>query len=255
MELNHASNGKMYGFETKEIGTGWGGDTGFRHRVVCDDGRISGWADYTRVSFLDDVACVSPYFHDTTNMRLVTLKEAMSFIAVGEVIETAEGEVQVYPADNETVALQELSEIPTHIWFPGKKLKNARAPFELCWKVAPHADDDSETMTFSDYDGNQYATVSGLGIPNEHGSIVLELGDHVLVIDHVNHFWGVGETLEKAIKAMPNNMEALPFTCKVFVGPQGMRVDDNGTICVPSGSSYSLLFTKDGKKISPNTSK
>lgn len=246
MELNHESNGKQYGFETKEVGTGWNGDTGFRHRVVCEDGRHSGWAEYTRVSFLDDVACISPYYHDTSDMRLVTVAQAMAFIAVGE--EKPEAE----EADDETVALRELSEIPTHIWFPGKSVaKRARSPFETCWKVAPHSDDDAGTMTFCDYEGNEYCTVSGYGIPNEHGSIVLPLSEYILVLDTVNQVWGTGPTLEKAIGAMPNNMEDLPFTCAVYVSDKPMRVTENGCIRGTGDSVPVQVLAKEGRKVKP----
>lgn len=251
MELTHESNGKKYGVETKELNPGWN-DSGFRHRVVCEDKRVSGWADYTRVAFLDDVASVTPYYHGTGHMVIVTVRDAMYLLAVGEVIETADGDVKVYPADDESVALQELSEIPTHIWFPGKKAKlAARVAFEMCWMQAAHADDETGTMSFCDYNGNGLTTVKQYGVPNELGSIVMQLGDRVLVDDPVNCFWGVSTTLQKAIEAMPNNMEDLPYTCNVYTGDESLHVTDTGVV-LAGGKPATKLFSKVGKKITPN---
>lgn len=78
---------KTYKVETKEQAAGWN-DSGFRHRVVCSDGRVSRWAPYAVVSFLDDFASVSPYFTDGADMKTMSAVEAMGLIAYGEETQT-----------------------------------------------------------------------------------------------------------------------------------------------------------------------
>lgn len=77
---------KTYKVETKEISPGWN-DSGYRFRIVCSDGRFSGWAPYDRVCFLDDTAALSPYFHGGSDTQTMSLKEAMAHIAIGEHVE------------------------------------------------------------------------------------------------------------------------------------------------------------------------
>lgn len=77
---------KTYSVETKEISPGWN-DSGYRFRIVCSDGRFSGWAPYDRVCFLDDTAALSPYFHGGSDTQTMSLKEAMAHIAIGEHVE------------------------------------------------------------------------------------------------------------------------------------------------------------------------
>jgi hypothetical protein len=155
-------------------------------------------------------------------------------------------------ADEETEALRALSEIPTHIWFPGKQLKAARAPFETCWKQAPLADDESGTMTFVDYNGNQYCTVTGYNEPNEHGSIVLPIGDSVLVVDPTTKAWGAGETLESANLDMNEDAEALPYICEVYTSSAPMFVSKTGEVKTRNGSPVTKLFSKRGNLVYPN---
>lgn len=83
MDFNIESDGKYYAVETKEVGSNWN-DTGFRHRVVCEDGRASGWAPYTQVAFLDDVASLTDNFTGDGEMSAMSLADAMSYIGVGE---------------------------------------------------------------------------------------------------------------------------------------------------------------------------
>lgn len=74
---------KTYTIETKEQAASWD-DSGFRHRVGCSDGRVSRWAPYSTVSFLDDCASVSPYFTDGNEMQTMSVREAMGLLAYGE---------------------------------------------------------------------------------------------------------------------------------------------------------------------------
>lgn len=242
LEFTHKSNAKRYAFETKEQGAGWNGDTGFRHRVVCEDGRRSGWASYTLVSFLDDVACVSPYFHDDTELRLVTLSEAMAFIAVGE-----EKPVEDEPESESDVDMRELAKHPTHIWFAGKRIPRNRNKYELCWLVRK----DEDGISFGDMNGNEYCTVSDLAVPNENGSMVLALSDYILVMDDTNNFWGTGPNLESAIKAMPNNMEDLPHHCSIYVCETPMTVTENGCIRGAGKGTPVCVLWKEGRTVKP----
>lgn len=84
---------KTYSIETKEIGTGWN-DSGYRFRIVCSDGRASGWAPYDRACFIDNTAALTPYFHGSGDVQMFTLAEAMGHIAIGEAfdVKVAESE-------------------------------------------------------------------------------------------------------------------------------------------------------------------
>lgn len=76
-----------YSIETKEVGAGWNGDSGFRFRLVGDDGEsqiVSGWARYDQVAFLDYTAAVSPYYTDHSEIIIVNLEQAMEYIAIGQ---------------------------------------------------------------------------------------------------------------------------------------------------------------------------
>lgn len=75
-------DGIRYEVETKEIGQNWK-DSGFRHRVVCSDGRFSGWARYEEVAYLDNVASLTPYFVGGDKAVTRSITEALSYIAVG----------------------------------------------------------------------------------------------------------------------------------------------------------------------------
>lgn len=77
---------KTYTLETKEISAGWN-DSGYRFRIVCSDGRFSGWAPYDRVVFLDDTAALTPYYLGESDARMMPLAEAMAHIAIGEHVE------------------------------------------------------------------------------------------------------------------------------------------------------------------------
>jgi hypothetical protein len=74
---------KTYKIETKEVGAGWN-DSGFRHRVVCSDGRVSRWAPFAIISYLDDFASVTPYFTDKNDNVSMPVLEAMALLAYGE---------------------------------------------------------------------------------------------------------------------------------------------------------------------------
>lgn len=141
---------------------------------------------------------------------------------------------------------------PTHIWFPGAKMILRGSPrFETCWKSGAHADDEPGTMTFCDFNENLFCVVTGYGIPNERGSVVLPLGDYILVLDDVNQFWGTGTTLESAIAAMPNNMEDLPHTCVIYVSDQPMTVTENGCVRGMGTSVPVQVLRKEGRKVTP----
>lgn len=77
---------KTYTLETKEISAGWN-DSGYRFRIVCSDGRFSGWAPYDRVVFLDDTAALTPYYLGESDARMMPLAEAMTHVAIGEHVE------------------------------------------------------------------------------------------------------------------------------------------------------------------------
>lgn len=75
-----------YKIETKEVGAGWNGDSGFRFRLVAEDAEtrtVSGWAMYDQVAFLDYTAAVSPYYTDKSEIVIVNLEQAMEYIAIG----------------------------------------------------------------------------------------------------------------------------------------------------------------------------
>lgn len=74
---------RTYSIETKEIGHNWN-DTGFRFRMVCTDGRRTGWAPYTQMVFLGDIAAHTDNFNGTGNIQITSLQEAMALFAVGE---------------------------------------------------------------------------------------------------------------------------------------------------------------------------
>lgn len=82
---------KSYSVETKEIGAGWNGDSGFRFRLVCSDGRKTDWAEYTRVCFLDDMGAMTPYYHGGSDIVILPLHEILPHIAIGECVAPVEG--------------------------------------------------------------------------------------------------------------------------------------------------------------------
>jgi len=71
-----------YDVETKEGSQNWN-DSGFRHRVVCSDGRHSGWAGYEEVAYLDNVASLTPYHVGGDKAVTRSITEALTYIAVG----------------------------------------------------------------------------------------------------------------------------------------------------------------------------
>uniref|UniRef100_A0AB39CEN6 Uncharacterized protein n=1 Tax=Pseudomonas phage HRDY3 TaxID=3236930 RepID=A0AB39CEN6_9VIRU len=74
--------GPQYTVATTTVGQNWN-DSGMRHRVECSDGRVSGWARYEQVAYLDNVASLTPYFVGGENVVTRSISEALTFIAVG----------------------------------------------------------------------------------------------------------------------------------------------------------------------------
>lgn len=75
-----------YSIETKEVGAGWNGDSGWRFRLVAEDSETittSGWARYDQVAFIDQTAAVTPYYTEHSDVVIVNLEKAMEYIAVG----------------------------------------------------------------------------------------------------------------------------------------------------------------------------
>jgi len=73
--------------ETKEVGSGWNGDSGFRFRIVATDGHsihYSGWARYTQVAMLRGKVAISPYYTDHSDIILVSPEQALEYIAICE---------------------------------------------------------------------------------------------------------------------------------------------------------------------------
>lgn len=74
--------GPQYSVAITTVGQNWN-DSGMRHRVECSDGRVSGWARYEQVAYLDNVASLTPYFVGGDNVVARSISEALTFIAVG----------------------------------------------------------------------------------------------------------------------------------------------------------------------------
>lgn len=89
-----STTGLTYTVATKEIGSNWN-DSGFRHRVECSDGRVSGWAPYTQVAYLDNVASMTPYFVGGEKLVTRSITEALTFIAVGPATGEEGGEAEI----------------------------------------------------------------------------------------------------------------------------------------------------------------
>lgn len=74
--------GPQYSTVSTTVVSNWN-DSGYRHRVECSDGRVSGWATYQEVAYLDNVASLTPYFVGGDNTVTRSLSEALTYIAVG----------------------------------------------------------------------------------------------------------------------------------------------------------------------------
>lgn len=233
-----------YKVETKEVGAGWN-DSGFRHRVVCSDGRHSRWAPYSIVSFLDNFASVSPYFTDGNDMKTMSVHEAMALIAYGEEKHLPKDEA----SDNETAGTEtveeaaptELPEHPTALVF--LNMKGGRAgSFEFGWMWGGSAVDKHFNVLA---EPDQYGKLT------ESGALVLPVHEYLLILDDTNHYWGTGKTIEQAITAMPNGMTCLPTNCVVYTSPEPMTVNENGCVKGKGKHIPVQILSKLGKAIRP----
>lgn len=59
----------------------------FRFRIVCSDGRCSGWASYTQVAYLDGVAAITGYYsgNPDTELKALPASRILAEFGVGEV--------------------------------------------------------------------------------------------------------------------------------------------------------------------------
>lgn len=62
--------------------------SGFRFRLVAEDGRASGWAGYTQIAMLDDKAAITGYYAGAAEFELTPLdpKTVLQQFAVCETI-------------------------------------------------------------------------------------------------------------------------------------------------------------------------
>jgi hypothetical protein len=232
-----------YKIETTEVEAGWN-DSGFRHRVVCSDGRVSRWAPYSVISFLDDCASVPPYFTDGNDNKIMTVREAFALVAYGEETQTVaqpgtQSAVEMEAVDEATPT--ELSEHPTALVF--RNMNGTRAgSFEFGWMWGGSAVDKQL---------NVLAEPDRFGKLTDAGSLVLPVHEYLLILDDTNHYWGTGKTIEQAITAMPNNMDTLPNNCCIYTSPAPMTVNENGCVRGTGKHIPVQIMSKLGKTIRP----
>ena len=56
--------------------------SGFRHRLVAEDGRTTAWASYQQATYLDGVVAISPYFTGGRDMKSLTADEFCALYCV-----------------------------------------------------------------------------------------------------------------------------------------------------------------------------
>lgn len=59
---------------------------GFEHRIVCADGRVTGWAAYTQATHMDDLVGATGYYggaNPDIAVPLMSAKEFCEFTCVG----------------------------------------------------------------------------------------------------------------------------------------------------------------------------